>query len=218
VLDEVQTGFGRLGTLFAFQQQSVVPDVLVLGKSAGGSIAATAVTMTTAAIQRQAYGSMRRFDLHGSTFAGNAFACAAASETLRIIEDEQLCANCRERGDELLTGLRERLHGHPLVREIRGRGLLVAIELQVGVEKLADVLAGQWLSVVLLERGVIVQPASQAWNVLRIEPPLTLTREHVREAIAAIGAAFDEHRSMLPLLARATWRIGAQFVSGGAFR
>jgi putrescine aminotransferase len=218
VLDEVQTGFGRLGSLFAFHQESIVPDVLVLGKAAGGAMAAMAITMTTAAIQRKAYGSMRRFDLHGSTFAGNAFACAAALETLQIIEDERLCANCRERGDELLAGLRQRLNGHPFVRDIRGRGLLIAIELQAGVEKLAEVLAGQWLSVVLLERGVIVQPASQAWNVLRIEPPLTLTREHVRESIAAIGAAFDEHRSMIPLLARATWRIGAQLVSGGAFR
>jgi len=218
VLDEVQTGFARLGSLFAFQQESVVPDVLVLGKAAGGSIAALGVTMTTAHVQRKAYGSMRRFDLHGSTFAGNAFACAAGLETLRIIEDERLCTNSRERGEELLSGLRQRLAGHPLVKEVRGRGLLIAIELRAGVEKLAEVLVGQWLSVVLLERGVIVQPASQAWNVLRIEPPLTMTREHVREAIDAIGCAFDEHRSTLPLLARATWRIGAQMVSGGAFR
>ena len=218
VLDEVQTGFGRLGSMFAFQQESAVPDVLVLGKSAGGSIAAMGITMTTAPLHRKAYGSMRRFDLHGSTFAGNAFACAAASETLRIIEDDRLCANSRERGEELLGGLRQRLRGHPLVRDIRGRGLLVAIELQAGVEKLAEILVGQWLSVVLLERGVIVQPASQAWNVLRLEPPLTMTREHVREAIDAIGGAFDEHRSLLPLLTRATWRMGAQLISGGAFR
>jgi putrescine aminotransferase len=218
VFDEVQTGFGRLGTLFAFQGEAVVPDVLVLWKSAGGSLAAMGITMTTAAIQRKAYGSMRRFDLHGSTFAGNAFACAATSETLRILDEERLSANSRERGDELLSGLRQRLSAHPLVRDIRGRGLLVAIELQAGVEKLAEVLVGQWLSVVLLERGVIVQPASQAWNVLRIEPPLTMTRAHVAEALDAVAGVFDDHRSIVPLLARATWRIGAQIMSGGAFR
>jgi 4-aminobutyrate aminotransferase-like enzyme len=114
--------------------------------------------------------------------------------------------------------LRTRLRGHPLVREIRGRGLLIAIELTAGVEKLAETLVGQWLSVVLLERGVIVQPASQAWNIIRIEPPLTMTAAHVSEAIDAIGGAFDEHRTLTPLVARAAWRMGVQAVSRGAFR
>jgi putrescine aminotransferase len=82
-----------------------VPDVLVLGKSAGGSIAPISITMTTATLQRHAYGSMRRFDLHGSTFAGNTFACVAATETLGIIDDERLCDNARARGDELIAGL-----------------------------------------------------------------------------------------------------------------
>ena len=218
VFDEVQTGFGRLGSLFAFQQAAVVPDILVLGKSAGGSIASIGITMTSRAIQKRAYGSMRRFDLHGSTFAGNAFACTAAAETLRIIADERLCANARERGDELIAGLRQRLGGHPLVRDIRGRGLLIAIELRASVEKLAELLVGQWLSVALLERGIIVQPASQAWNVLRIEPPLTMTSAHVDEAIEAVAGVFEAHRSLLPLVARATWRMGIQLAAGGAFR
>jgi 4-aminobutyrate aminotransferase-like enzyme len=104
------------------------------------------------------------------------------------------------------------------VRDIRGRGLLIAIGLTAGVEKLAETLVGQWLSVVLLERGVIVQPASQAWNVIRIEPPLTMTSAHVSEAMNAIGNAFDEHRSLTPLVARAAWRMGVQAVSRGAFR
>ena len=104
------------------------------------------------------------------------------------------------------------------MREIRGRGLLVAIELTAGVDKLAETLVGQWLAVVLLERGVIVQPASQAWNVLRLEPPLTITAEQAGEAIEAIGGAFDRHRSLVPLAARAAWRIGAQVVGRGAFR
>jgi putrescine aminotransferase len=218
VLDEVQTGFGRLGSAFAFHEEGVVPDIVVLAKSAGGSVAPIGITMTTRAIQKKAFGSMRRFDLHGSTFAGNAFACVAALETLQILDEERLCANSRERGDELLAGLRQRLRGHPLVRDIRGRGLLVAIELRAAVEKLAEVLVGQWLSVALLERGAIVQPASQAWHVLRFEPPLTLQREHVTEAIEVIGGVFDAHRALAPLVTRAAWRMGAQLASRGAFR
>ena len=94
----MQTGIGRTGSLFAFQQAGVVPDLLILGKSLGGSIAASAVTMTTRDVQKAAYGSMRRFDLHGSTFAGNAFAAAAALETLQIVADERLVERSRDHG------------------------------------------------------------------------------------------------------------------------
>ena len=120
--DEVQTGFGRTGSLFAFQQEQATPDLLILGKSAGGSIAALGVTMTTRRVQKAAYGSLRRFDLHGSTFAGNALASAAALETLHIIQDERLVERSRDKGAALLEGLRARLDRHPLVAGIRGRG------------------------------------------------------------------------------------------------
>jgi putrescine aminotransferase len=217
-LDEAQTGFGRTGSLFAFQAEGVAPDLLILAKAAGGSIAPIGITMTTRALQKKAYGSMQRTDLHGSTFAGNAFACVAASETLRILEDEQLVANSRDRGAAFLAALRERLRGHPRVREIRGRGLLIAIELTAPIDAIARTLLGQWAAVALLERGVLLQPASQAWNVLRIEPPLTIDSTHIDEAVGAIGAVFDEQRALPPLLAKATRRMAEQFVRKGTFR
>lgn len=212
LLDEVQTGLGRTGAMYAFQHEGTAPDVLILAKSAGGSIAPIGVTLTTPKLQRKAFGSTRTFDLHGSTFAGNAFACAAASETLRIIEDEQLVARSRDLGAEWLAALRARLHGHPLVAEIRGRGLLIAIELR------APDVAGQWLAVAMLERGLIVQPASQAWSVLRLEPPLTITRDELIHATHLIGEVFDVNRSVAPLLARTGLRAAAQLVNRGRFR
>src|SRR4029079_18780469 len=127
-LDEVQTGIGRTGSLFAFQQAQMAPDLLVLGKSLGGSIAPAAVTMATRAVQKSAYGPTRRFDLHGSTFAGNAFASAAGLETLQIVHDERLAERSRDNGAAMLAGLRERLAGHPLVADVRGLGLLIAID------------------------------------------------------------------------------------------
>ncbi len=213
-LDEVQTGFGRTGSMFAFEKEQARPDILILAKAAGGSIAPIGITMTTAAIQKNAFGAMSRFDLHGSTFAGNAFACTAALETLRILEDEDLVTRSRQLGEELLAMLRERLQGHPLVKEVRGRGLLIAIDLQ----RVGKRIAGQWLALALLERGVILQPASQAWNVLRIEPPLTITSAEMHEAVDAIGAVFDEHRSLTPLLAKTSRRVLAQLFRGGKFR
>jgi len=204
-LDEVQTGFGRTGSMFAFEQEDVKPDILILAKSAGGSIAPIGLTMTTPAIHKSSF---------ASTFAGNAFACAAALETLRILDDEDLVARSRQLGEEFLAMLRVRLEGHPLVKEIRGRGLLIAIELR----RVAKTIAGQWLALALLERGVILQPASEAWDVLRIEPPLTITSAQVHDAVEAIGAVFDEHRSTATLLAKASRRVLAQLLRGGKFR
>jgi len=213
--DEVQTGYGRTGSMFAFQQDEVVPDLLVLGKSAGGSIAPMAMTMTTSRVQKKAYGSMRRFDLHGSTFAGNAFACAAALETLRIMASDRLAERSRDLGAAMLTTLRDRLSDHPLVADVRGRGLLIGIELRGPV---ARSVAGQWLALALLEAGLLVQPASQAWNVLRIEPPLTIDRGEIAHAVETIGTVFDQHRASLPLLGRSGRRIVEQLLARRRFR
>ncbi|HUR27394.1 MAG TPA: aminotransferase class III-fold pyridoxal phosphate-dependent enzyme, partial [Planctomycetota bacterium] len=212
LLDEVQTGLGRTGTMYAFQHEAATPDVLILAKSAGGSIAPIGITLTTRKLQRKAFGSMQTFDLHGSTFAGNAFACAAASETLRIIDDEHLAARSRDLGAAWLAALRAELHAHPLVASIRGRGLLIAIELS------APGVAGQWLALSLLERGLIVQPASQAWHVLRLEPPLTVASEELEHATRVIAEVFNANRSVAPMLARTGVRAAAQFLNRGRFR
>ena len=213
--DEVQTGYGRTGSMFAFQQEEAVPDVLILGKSAGGSIAPVAMTLTTRRVQKKAYGSMRRFDLHGSTFAGNAFACAAALETLGIMADERLVERSRELGTEMLTALRDRLRDHPLVADVRGRGLLIAVQLRGPV---ARTVAGQWLALALLEAGLIVQPASQAWDVIRLEPPLTIDQAEIAHAVEAIGRVFDHYQASLPLLRHSGRRIVEQLLARGQFR
>ena len=184
VLDEVQTGFGRTGSRCSRSStKSATPDVLVLAKSAGGSIAPIGVTLTTRAIQRKAL----RLDAHASICTARRSPATRSRapprcETLRIIEDEDLVARSRDRGATHARGAaRAAATGIRSSRDIRGRGLLVAIELRRRRAKPAT-LAGQWLALALLERGLIVQPASQAWNVLRLEPPLTIRREaHDRE-------------------------------------
>lgn len=230
VLDEVQTGLGRTGTLFAFQAEGMRPDVLVLGKALGGGLLPVSATLTSTAIHEKAYGATDRFDLHGSTFSGNALACAAALATLRILDDEALVAASAARGAQLLEGLRRRLAGHPLVREVRGRGLLVAIELGPPVETglLARAKAplvravsknvfGQWLAVRLLERGIICQPTAQRWDVLRLEPPLTVQPAEIDHVVAEVGALLDGYRDLAPVLKDAGERLGRQFLSGWRF-
>jgi putrescine aminotransferase len=229
VLDEVQTGLGRTGTMFAHQTEGIVPDVLVLAKALSGSLAPVSAALVRPELHARAYGARDRFDLHGSTFGGSALSCVAGLETLRILADEDLIANSKARGEELLAGLRRRLDGHPLVREVRGRGLLVGVELgptDTGflnrlspelVEMVSKKAFGQWVALRLLERGVICQPASQSWNVLKVEPPLTVTSEHVGQMVEALGEVLDEYRGVAPVLWDVTERLLRQFLAGWKF-
>jgi putrescine aminotransferase len=202
ILDEVQTGIGRTGALFA---GDVVPDVRVLAKALGGGIACIGVAMTSRELHRKAYGSMDRFDWHSSTFGGNSFACVAALETLRILDEEKLAENAAARGEQLMAGLRERLNGHPYVKDIRGRGLLVGIEIgptdSGWLKRLASrKVFGHWVSLKLLERGIVCQPAALRWDVLKVEPPLTIREAEIGFFVDTIGDIFDEYRELPALI------------------
>jgi putrescine aminotransferase len=222
VLDEVQTGLGRTGCLFACQREGVVPDVLVLAKSLSGGIAPIAATLTRRELHARAYGSRARFDLHGSTFAGNALSCAAALETLHILEDERLPERSAALGERWLLRLRERLAGHPLVRDVRGRGLLLGIELgptDAGllnraapfvVRRMARDVFGQWVALKLLEAGFLVQPAAHAWNVVRLEPPLTIGEDELDAATDALAGVLHEYRGLAALSRDVLARLRAQ--------
>jgi putrescine aminotransferase len=209
VVDEVQTGIGRTGSLFA---SGIVPDVLILAKALGGGVATIGAALTSRELHQKAYGSMNRFDWHSSTFGGNSFACVAGLETLRILKEEKLAENAAARGAQLIGGLRQRLAGHPFVKEVRGRGLLVGIEIgprdsgwlkQVASRKVF----GHWVSLKLLERGIVCQPAALRWDVLKIEPPLTIGEAEITLFVDAVAAIFDEYRDLPKLLADVAKRL-----------
>jgi predicted acetylornithine/succinylornithine family transaminase/N-acetyl-ornithine/N-acetyl-lysine deacetylase len=170
IIDEVQTGFGRTGRLFACEHYQVQPDILCLAKSLAGGIPMGAVCLGTRVIES---GRIRP-GVHGSTFGGNPLACAAALATLDIIEQEHLPERAAELGDYALARLRA-LHS-PLIREVRGRGLLIGIELTRRVQPyLAQ----------LCERGVLALPAGP--NVLRLLPPLVISRTQLDQVIDTIA-------------------------------
>jgi putrescine aminotransferase len=229
IVDEIQTGLGRTGELFACQAEGVVPDILVLAKSLSGGIAPIGATLTSAAIHDRAFGRMDRCDMQFSTFGGNTFSCVAALETLDIIADQRLVENSRERGREILGGLRARLHDHPLVRDIRGQGLLIALELgpaastwrrrlvPAALARPAQSVLGQWITVKLLERQIICQSSTQRWDVLKLMPPLTIDADSARTLVEGVAAVLDEHRSMRAVLKDAASRLGEQFLAGWEF-
>lgn len=171
IADEVQTGFGRSGHWFGCQHDGVTPDLLALGKGMAGGVPMGAVLL------HERFGPLPAGS-HGSTFGGNPLACAAALATLDVLEQDDLPTQAAARGAYLLDQLQIRVAGLPLVRQVRGRGLLVGIELRTRVTPYLQSL--QTL-------GVLALPAGP--TVLRLLPPLVITPAELDQAVEAIIAA-----------------------------
>ncbi|HEX4208384.1 MAG TPA: [LysW]-lysine hydrolase [Ktedonobacteraceae bacterium] len=170
IVDEVQTGFGRTGRMFACEHYDLQPDILCIAKSLAGGMPMGAIGLGERVM---ASGRVTR-GVHGSTFGGNPLACAASLATLAIIEREALPQHAAELGAYALERLRALQS--PLIREVRGRGLLIGIELTRRSQSYLEQLC---------ERGVLALPAGP--NVLRLLPPLVITREQLDRVIAAIA-------------------------------
>jgi len=156
VADEIQTGFGRTGDLFACDFDGVKPDILLVGKALGGGYYPVSATLADAPLMR-----LFRPGEHGSTFGGNPLGCAVAEAALDVLVDENLVARARYAGAKIMQGLRA--VASALVTEIRGRGLLIGLELTIPARTVADA---------LLERGVAAKDTHE--RVLRIAPPLVI--------------------------------------------
>lgn len=130
IVDEIQTGLGRTGTLFATPFDRVVPDILLLGKALSGGIVPIALGMVRSKIWTKAFGGPERCNLNASTFAGGHLACTAANAVLAIIEEEQLATRTAGMNTPLIECLNHIATRHAAIREVRGQGLLIGIELE----------------------------------------------------------------------------------------
>lgn len=166
MLDEVQSGTGRTGTWFAYQHSGVKPDVVTLAKGLGNGVPIGTCLAAGEAAKLFTPGK------HGSTFGGNPLACAAGLETLAIIEDDGLMENAVEIGDFIRTTLRDRLAGTPGVKDIRGVGLLIGIELGFPCGDLV---------MRALEAGLLINVTAD--TVVRLLPPLIYTRTEAQALI-----------------------------------
>ena len=177
IVDEIQSGLGRTGRLFAFEHEGIHPDVVILGKALGGGC-----YPVSAVLARE--DTMQVFEPgdHGSTFGGNPLGCAVAREALRVLTDERMVENSATQGERLLDHLR-RINS-PSLREVRGRGLWVALELHAsagGARRYCEALQA---------RGLLCKETHE--DVIRIAPPLLITSEEVDWAAAAIREVFDQ--------------------------
>ena len=170
MLDEIQTGMGRSGRMFAFQHTSIAPDVITLAKGLGNGVPIGACLARGAAAATLHPGN------HGSTFGGNPLACAASLAVLETIQSERLAERADELGARLLTDFADALEGLPGIEEIRGRGLLIGIEL--------DRPCGE-LVTRALEQGLLINVTAE--RVVRLLPPLVTTDDEARELVTTLS-------------------------------
>jgi ornithine--oxo-acid transaminase len=169
--DEIQTGLGRTGDLFACDHDGIKPDIMIVGKALGGGYYPVSAMLASRDL-------MKLFGPgdHGSTFGGNPLACAVGLASLDVIEGENLPARARYAGARLMRGLREL--ASPATEEIRGRGLLIGLQLTVPARRVAEL---------LMERGVVAKDTHE--DVLRIAPPLVIEDAEIDLLLTAMDGA-----------------------------
>ncbi|MGC1381749.1 MAG: aspartate aminotransferase family protein [Candidatus Baltobacteraceae bacterium] len=180
IADEVQTGLGRCGYRFACDRDGVVPDVMTLAKGLSGGVVPVGAFIARPEPWNRAFGHAPL--LHTSTFGGNELACAAALAAMDVLEEDRLAERARLRGEQLLGGARAISAEYPaVVREARGLGLLVGVELtHEGY--------GGWIIPEMLKGGVTAAWTLNAQSVIRLEPPLIVGEDEVERALAALRA------------------------------
>jgi 4-aminobutyrate aminotransferase len=185
ISDEVQTGWGRTGEHFwGIQAHGVVPDAMTFAKGLGNGLAIGGVVARPDLMDCLTANSI-------STFGGNPLSTAAALATLDHLLDHDLQANAAKLGDRLMSGLRDIAERHRVVGDVRGKGLMVAVEL-VGPDGEPDPAAAAGVLGGTRERGLLVGRGGLHGNVIRLAPPMTLTEDEVDEALGALAPAIGE--------------------------
>ena len=174
ILDEIQTGLGRIGTLFAYEQYGIEPDIMTLAKGLGSGIPIGAILAKDRA-------SVFTLGEHGSTFGGNPLTCAAGYATVKFIIDSDIPGNARKVGQYLIAGLENLRQKFQFITDVRGRGLLVAMEFSRDI--------AQSVVMTCVERGLLVNRLKP--NALRFIPPLIIGNEEVDEAIGILDKALS---------------------------
>ena len=200
IVDEVQTGLGRTGSLFA-SCPAVVPDVLILAKALGGGLVPIGATLLGEGLWQRAYGSHLKAEIHASTFGGNSLACRVALAMLDTVDDERFLAGVRARGAALFGALQSALAGSPAVERVSWRGLLGGIALRptrhpwlawenLGLPELAaQPVAGALVVERLARSSILAQVCAHDWSVVRVQPPLTVDDAACARFVAALTDA-----------------------------
>jgi ornithine--oxo-acid transaminase len=216
LMDEIQTGLGRTGKLFAFEHWGLEPDLITVAKSLSGGYVPVGAILTRREIYDSVYNRMDRCVVHSSTFGKNDLAMAAGLASLAVLEEERLVENAERIGDYLISRLNELKSKYEMIKEVRGKGLMIAIEfaeprslkLRIGwnlVHKASKGLFGQMVVVPLFtQHRILSQVPGHNMDVVKILPPLMISK---KEADLFVGA-FDQVVAECHKFPGAAWEVG----------
>jgi len=175
IVDEVQTGMGRTGQLYSFEHYGIIPDIVTLAKGLANGLPAGALLGKSSLAPAFGPGS------HGSTFGGNKLAMAAALKTLHIMKEADFLEEVRSKSAILLEQLQLAFQDHPKISAVRGLGMMIGIETSASLSRLVEVAR---------QKGLIILTAGE--NVIRLLPPLTISREEIQQGIAILKEVFSQ--------------------------
>ena len=184
--DEVQTGFGRTGRLFAIEHYGVEPDILAMAKGIADGFPLSAFIARAEVADAFTPGS------HLSTFGGNPVSCAAALANIAVMRDEHLPENAEARGEQIRAALAPLASETTLVGEVRGRGLMIGVELVRDAAKTPAVAEAQEVKKRCREAGILVGVGGSLGNVVRLQPPLVLSEDEAAQVVDRLSAILRE--------------------------
>ena len=220
ICDEVQTGLGRTGRWWGFEHWDLEPDIVTVAKSLSGGFVPCAAVVTRRAIYQKTFSRLDRCVVHSSTFGRNNLAMACGLATLQVIDDENLVARARDHGAELRRRLEALKERHSLIKEVRGIGLMIAIEfhepqelaMRMGwklLHKVERELFAQMLVTSLFKKHrILTQIAGHAMDVIKILPPLIISEKEIDRFVAAMDSVLNDCRSFPGPI----WDLGANFI------
>jgi 4-aminobutyrate aminotransferase len=185
ICDEIQSGFGRTGRWFAYEHFNIEPDIIVVAKGLASGLPLSAVISGLELMNKWEPGS------HGGTYGGNAVACAAAAETIRVIQDESLLENTLERGSQLLAGLRHLQETYPSIGDVRGVGLMIGTEFRTSDHE-PDKGSAKTVVQACLKAGLLLITCGTWDNTVRWIPPLTVEKNQIQQALEIFGQALEK--------------------------
>ncbi len=188
IVDEVQSGFGRTGKFFCFEHAAVVPDIIVMAKGLGSGLPISAIAASAELMDKWTPGT------HGGTYGGgSAIASAAANATIDVILDEDLVGNAAKMGQYLMDGLCDLQEEHPVIGDVRGRGLMVAVEF-TNEDRKPDAETTTAVQKACLDRNLLLLSCGSYKNVIRWIPPLIVTAGQIDEALSIFKEALSADR------------------------
>lgn len=226
ILDEIQTGFGRTGKMFAAEHDNIVPDFICTAKSLGGGVMPIGAFTTTSSVWDKAYGGIDKALLHTSTFGGNTLASAAAIAAMNELVEKDIPAQAAEKGKYLMGKLNELAVKYEMIKEVRGRGLLLGLEFKEPKSGLLDKISGGMLSklskeylgamvagALVNEYNIITAYTLNNPNVIRFEPALIVTFEEIDYLINSLETIFENNKGIFSMTVKS-----AKNMIGGIFK